>query len=50
MNTYSSAEILRAVNAQIAEEIQMGANEKQAQLATLILRGFLAKLGDGETI
>jgi hypothetical protein len=55
MNTYTSAEILRAVNAQILEEVQMGANNKQEELAADILRRFMAKLslfngGNGETI
>lgn len=45
--TYTLAEIARAVNAQVNDEIQMGADERQAELATSILRGFLAKLEEG---
>lgn len=41
---YTLAEIARAINAQVNDEIQMGADERQAELATSILRGFLAKL------
>ncbi len=44
---YTLAEIARAINAQVNDEIQMGADERQAELATSILRGFLAKLEEG---
>jgi hypothetical protein len=44
MKTYNTTEIFQAINRQIAKEIQMGANDKQAELATSILRGFMAEL------
>lgn len=50
MNTYTSTEILRAVNAQVADEIQMGASQEQAEFVTSVLRGFLDKLGEGKPI
>jgi len=46
MNTYTAREILQAVNRTVANE----ATQEKSEAVAIILRKFLANLGDGDTI